>query len=135
MIEHFKIRPDDVESLKKIEVLGGGPVENARGFVLHKSDYRDKDTIEITDELSITGTVDVLKEIINGKGPSPFQFILGYAGWTPGQLEEELAENSWLVVSPDKALIFDVKAEQKWRMALAKLGVEPGFLSGDMGHA
>lgn len=135
MVEHFKIKPHDVESLKKIEVLGGGPVETARGFVLHKNDYSMKDTIPITDDISVTGTIDVLKEIIDGKGPSPFLFILGYAGWTAGQLETEMSENAWLVVSPDHALIYDVKPEQKWRMALAKLGIEPGFLSADAGRA
>ncbi len=135
MIEHFNIQPKDIESLKKIEVLGGGPVEGARGFVLHKADYHMKDTIEITGDISITGTIDVLKEIIAGKGPDPFLFVLGYAGWTAGQLDDELAENAWLVTDPDHALIYDVKPEQKWRMALAKLGIEPGFLSADVGHA
>ena len=71
MIEHLNIQPSDLDGLKKIEVLGGGPVEAARGFVVHKTDYFSKDTIEITDELSITGTLDVLKEIINGGGPDP----------------------------------------------------------------
>ncbi len=135
MIEHFKIRPKDVEALKKIEILGGGPVETARGFVLHKSDFRMKDTIAISDDFSITGTVDILKEIIKDEGPDPFLFILGYAGWTPGQLEAEISENAWLTVSPDDALIFGFKAEQKWQMALAKLGIEPGFLSADVGNA
>lgn len=135
MIEHLNIKPADIEDLKKIEVLGGGPVENARGFVVHKTNYHTKDTIEITDELSITGTLDVLKEIVMGGGPSPFLFVLGYAGWTAGQLESELSENSWLIAEPDHALIYDVKPAQKWRMALAKIGVEPGFLSGDAGHA
>ncbi len=134
MIEHLKIKAADIENLKKIEVLGGGPVETARGFVVHKNDYASKETIEISDDMSITGTLDVLKEIINGDGPKPFLFVLGYAGWTAGQIESELSENSWLVVTPDHALIYDVKPAQKWRMALAKMGIEPGFLSVDVGH-
>lgn len=136
MVEHFNIEPNDVGALKKIEILGGGPVETARGFVLHKNGFQMKDTINISDDLSITGTVDILKAIIKEEGPSPFLFILGYAGWTPGQLEKELMEdNAWLTVTPDHALIFDVKTEQKWQMALAKLGIEPGFLSADSGNA
>lgn len=135
MVEHFQIKPNDIDALKQIEILGGGPVETARGFVLHKNSFQMKDTISISDDFSITGTIDILKEIIGGKGPEPFLFALGYAGWTPGQLEMELAENAWLTVSPDHALIFDVKPEQKWRMALAKLGIEPGLLSADTGNA
>ncbi|MCB9963983.1 MAG: YqgE/AlgH family protein [Rhodospirillales bacterium] len=135
MIEHLEVPTSAEKILRQIDILGGGPVESARGFVIHKSDYQAKDTIVISEDLSVTGTMDILKAIAKGEGPEPFLFILGYAGWTAGQLEQELKENAWLSVTPDIPLIFDVKPEQKWQMALAKLGIEPGFLSSNAGHA
>lgn len=135
MVDHFKVPAHNMELLKQTPILGGGPVEPARGFILHKSRFNMKDTIEINGSFAITGTIDALQAIVEGTGPDPFLFALGYAGWTAGQLEVELQQNAWLTVTPDSTLIFDVKPEQKWKMALAKLGVDPGFLSVEAGQA
>jgi putative transcriptional regulator len=135
MVEHFNVPQDENEDFRKIPLLGGGPLETSRGFVVHKTNFTLKDTINVSDVFSITGTIDALQAIAEGKGPDPFLFVLGYAGWMSGQLERELQDNVWLSVSADSALIFDVSAEQKWKMALAKLGIEPGFLSVQGGRA
>jgi putative transcriptional regulator len=135
MIEHFNIPISDPEKAAKTPVIGGGPVETARGFILHKTGYQVSDTLDVTDDFAITGTVDALKAVARGEGPDPMIFILGYAGWTPGQLERELQENAWLTVEPDPALLFDVPPEHKWKMALGKIGIEPGLFSTQAGHA
>jgi putative transcriptional regulator len=135
MIEHFQIPIAKPEKVAQITVLGGGPVETARGFIIHKSDYQLDDTIQISDDYAITGTVDALKAVARGEGPEPMLFILGYAGWSEGQLERELQENAWLTAEPDDSLLFEVPAEQKWKMGLSKLGIEPGFLSAQAGRA
>jgi putative transcriptional regulator len=135
MVEHFNIPLADPKKIAQIPVLGGGPVETARGFVLHQQDFRLSDTIPITDDYSVTGTVDILKAIAKGEGPEPMNFILGYAGWSTGQLERELQENAWLNVEPDNTLLFEVPPEQKWKMGMAKLGIEPAFFSSTAGRA
>lgn len=135
MIEHFNIPISDPEKAAKTPVLGGGPVETARGFIIHKTGYHISDTIDITDDFAVTGTVDALKAVARGEGPDPMIFILGYAGWGKGQLERELQENAWLTVEPDSALLFDVPPEHKWKMALGKIGIEPGHYSNQAGHA
>lgn len=118
-----------------VPVLSGGPVEAARGFLLHSGEFNQTDTIKIDDHYSVTGTVDALKEVATGKGPEKMLFILGYAGWSPGQLDDEIQNNSWLVVDPDPGLIFEALPDEKWDMAIAKLGIDPGMLSGEAGRA
>mgnify|MGYP006288131135 CR=1 FL=1 len=135
MINHFEIDPDTSDDLEKTAVLGGGPVETARGFVLHPASFRLDDTILINDDYGVTGTIDALKAIASGDGPEQFLFMLGYAGWTAGQLDQEVQQNSWLIATPDDSLLFNTEAEQKWKSALARLGIEPGFLSGQAGRA
>jgi len=118
-----------------VPILSGGPVEAARGFLLHSGEFNQTDTIKIDDRYSVTGTVDALKEVATGKGPDKMLFILGYAGWTIGQLDEEIQSNSWLVVDPDPGIIFEAPPDEKWDMAIAKLGIDPGMLSGEAGRA
>lgn len=131
LVSDIKINPDELD----LPVLSGGPVEGQRGFVLHSTDFKQDDTVEIDEQFSVTGTTDALKEIVRGNGPDHALFILGYAGWQAGQLEAELQENSWLVADPDPALIFHGKPEEKWTMAIGKLGFDPGMLSGETGRA
>ena len=116
-------------------VLHGGPVEPGRGFVLHSEDWGGQDTIQVTGLGALTGTIDVLKAIAEGRGPSRYLIALGYAGWGEGQLESELAENSWLTVGADPAVIFDTPIEQRYDKALMLLGLEAWKLSPDAGHA
>lgn len=123
------------EEIANIPVLSGGPVETARGFVLHTPDFEQGETIKINEEFSVTGTIDALKAIADGNGPADLLFILGYSGWGAGQLDQELQENAWLILDPDKALIFDRSAEEMWDKAVEQMGIDPGMLSVVSGRA
>jgi putative transcriptional regulator len=118
------------------QVHVGGPVETGRGFVLHSADYHATDsTLEISDGVSLTATIDILKAIASGKGPDRSILALGYAGWSAGQLESEIHANGWLHCSADMDLIFDGDLEGKYARALAKIGIDPSHLVSDAGHA
>lgn len=121
--------PDD------IEIMEGGPVETVRGFLLHSSDFAQKDTIRIDDDFSVTGTIDVLKQVAKGDGPKDKLFALGHAGWSGGQLEDELLRNSWLVADPSPSLIFNTPHEEKWEKAMHDVGINPAMLSSLSGRA
>lgn len=119
----------------KMPVLRGGPLDSSRGFVLHSKDFNRKDTIDVNDKYSVTGTMDALKAIAEGSGPDDAIFMLGYSGWEPGQLEEELKENSWIIVDPDDEIIFNTTPDKVWRKALSKIGVNPDMISSTTGNA
>jgi putative transcriptional regulator len=119
-----------------LDVHVGGPVETGRGFVLHSSDYfAAESTLSIDTEVSLTATVDILKAIAGGKGPSRAMLALGYAGWRPGQLEDEIQANGWLHCPSDLDLLFDRNLDQKYDRALSKIGIDPSHLVCDAGHA
>ncbi len=122
------------DGFKRARVHFGGPVEAARGFVLHSTDYTEQATLVVGD-VGLTATIDILRAIGRGDGPRQRFFALGYAGWGPGQLDAEIQANGWLTVPSDNALLFDETNEDKWRRAIATLGVDPFALSGDAGHA
>ena len=119
----------------KIMVHFGGPVETGRGFVLHSADYVQDATLVIDDKVALTATVDILKAMAEGSGPSSSLLALGYAGWAPGQLDEEIQANGWLTVRADDDLIFDSALESRWELAMAKMGIDFSKLSGAAGHA
>lgn len=119
----------------RMPVLGGGPVENSRGFVIHNHDYTGKDTIIINEDMCVTGTLDGLKEIAGETPPAQMIFALGYAGWSAGQLEEELQENAWMTMPATRDIVFDTPPDQKWEKAFAMLGVNPYSLSSQTGRA
>ena len=116
-------------------VLSGGPVEGARGFLLHSNEFKQSDTVSINNSYSITGTIDALRKVAVGDGPEKMLFILGYAGWSSGQLEQEIQDNAWLVMDPDSDIIFGAALDQKWDLAVQKLGVDPAMLSSTAGRA
>jgi putative transcriptional regulator len=119
-----------------VKVMRGGPVETERGFVLHSADfYLDKSTLPIDDGICLTATVDILKAIARGEGPASAILALGYAGWAPGQLETEIQGNGWLHCSADSELIFGPDINAKYAKALKKIGIDPGMLSSEAGHA
>jgi putative transcriptional regulator len=119
-----------------VDVHVGGPVETGRGFVLHSSDYFAADsTLTIDEDVSLTATVDILRAIASGKGPRRAMLALGYAGWRPGQLEDEIQANGWLHCPSDPDLLFDRNLNQKYERALSKLGIDPSHLVSDAGHA
>jgi putative transcriptional regulator len=113
----------------------GGPVAPGQGFVLHSADYRDEGTMAVGGEFALTATLDILRATGKGEGPRLSLVAVGYAGWSPGQLDAEIQANGWLLVAADTGLVFEAEDECKWQRALAKLGVSPAMLSGDGGHA
>ncbi len=118
-----------------IKVHFGGPVETGRGFVLHSADYVQDATLVIDDTVALTATIDILKAIATGKGPKHSLLALGYAGWGPGQLDDELQRNGWLSVPADDGLIFGEGLDERWERAIAKLGINASMLSGAAGRA
>ena len=114
----------------------GGPVETGRGFVLHTSDYFASDsTLPIDERVGLTATLDVLRAIAAGKGPRQALLALGYAGWGPGQLENEIQQNGWLHCEADEDLLFDRDLDGKYTLALRKIGIDPSMLTAYSGHA
>ncbi len=114
----------------------GGPVETGRGFVLHSEEYRSAmHTLVIEGGFALTATLDVLEDIAQGKGPDKALLTLGYSGWGPGQLEDEIARNGWLTADATGEVVFDLPDEQKWEAALKLLGIDPMVLSASAGRA
>jgi len=117
-------------------ILYGGPVETGRGFVLHSGDYEGSDsTLPVSEDISLTATLDILRALAEGRGPKQALFALGYAGWAPGQVETEFQRNGWLHCKADPSLVFGVDPDAKWRTALQRLGIGPSGLVADMGRA
>jgi putative transcriptional regulator len=141
LLVQLEIMPDEERitlppRAEAIRIVKGGPVETGRGFVLHTSDYMiENSTLPIDGNICLTATLDILKAIAAGGGPNQAVLALGYAGWAPGQLETEIQHNGWLNCPPDPELIFDNAVGTKYERALAKLGIAPGMLSGEAGHA
>lgn len=134
------IGPDEAIRLpaeaSSVQVLNGGPVDSSRGFVLHSNDFSiDNSTLSIGGGVSLTATIDILRAIASGSGPDQALLALGYAGWSAGQLESEMQQNGWLTCPADPGLIFDSALSSKYERALRKVGIDPGRLSSDAGHA
>ena len=120
---------------REFKVRNGGPVDRSRGFVLHSADYNVQSTVSLTKALSLTATVDILRAIMGGAGPRQALMTLGYSGWGAGQLESEIAENSWLNFPATPELLFDPDIDGKYDRVLSCFGVKPAFLSPVAGHA
>ena len=125
--------PTEAEGVK---VLKGGPVETGRGFVLHSADFFiENSTLPIDEGICLTATLDILKAIASGSGPASAILALGYAGWAPGQLEQEIQQNGWLHCAADPELIFGNDTGGKYDQALRKIGIDLSHLSSEAGHA
>jgi len=133
LLDQVGIEP--TECKRVIPVHSGGPVEAGRGFVLHSKEFTDESTMIVDDQVSLTASIEILREIATGAGPRKCLLALGYSGWGPGQLESEIHENGWLNVPADEALIFDTDLENKWQRAIAKIGVDFAKLSPESGRA
>ena len=121
---------------KNYKVLFGGPVEFKSGFLLHSTDYEIKNTtLKINDSFCLTNDVKALEDLNEGKGPLSSLFMLGYAGWYPGQLEKEILEDSWLVANPDPELVFSESYSDKYSLSLKLLGIENAYFSSGSGKA
>ncbi|MCM2294478.1 YqgE/AlgH family protein [Allorhizobium sp. BGMRC 0089] len=123
------------EQARNFPIQTGGPVESGRGFVLHSDDYLSESSIPVSDDISLTATLDIVRAISDGRGPSRATMLLGYAGWGPGQLEAEIAQNGWLNCPPNEDLIFDRALDCKYDRALALIGISAAMLSSEAGHA
>ena len=116
-------------------VMFGGPVQDDRGFVLHSPSGTFSSMLKVSDDVAFTTSRDVLEAVATGRGPERLLVSIGYAGWSPGQLEEEIGQNGWLTVAADPSVIFDLPIEQRYTAALGLLGVTPTSLSAGAGHA
>lgn len=122
------------ERICKEPVLSGGPVNTQRGFVLHNEEGRWDSSLKVADGICLTGSKDILTALSVGQGPTHALFALGHAGWSPGQLEDELATNAWLTVPACYELLFHTPIELRWSAAAKQLGIDPNLISPQLGH-
>jgi len=134
ILEHIDIRDASIEA-RQIPLYLGGPVQQERGFVLHMPLGNWEATLQVTDRIGITSSLDILDAIAHDTGPEHCLVSLGYAGWGAGQLEQELADNAWLSGPADPDILFKKPDEERWKAAAATLGVDLDLLSGEAGHA
>lgn len=113
----------------------GGPVEPQRGFLLHTPDWGGQDSVDVAGRWRLTATLDILKAIAEGAGPSRWVAALGYAGWGAGQLDEEMGRHGWFVTPGDEALLYDAPAGGRWAALFRSAGVDPSLLAADSGTA
>ncbi len=122
-------------ALDEVSVYYGGPVDRSRGFVVHSLDYDTTNALHVGGGVAVSANTAILRDMVGGCGPRKALLSVGYAGWTAGQLEQEIEENSWITVPANADLIFDVDDEMKWGMASQSLGVDMNFFSHSVGHA
>ena len=132
LLESFDIDPANVPDMP---VLRGGPVEPRRGFVLHSLDWKGHDMVEVGEDWGLSGSLEILKAIAEGTGPSRYIVALGYAGWGAGQLDQEMTGESWFPAGCSADILFDVPAEKKWAAAYAAAGVDASHLVSGAGSA
>lgn len=134
VLDGLSIESED-QALLERPVLKGGPVSPEQGFVLHPVGAGSfKGSIQ-QGETAMTTSRDVLESLAAQQGPNPFLFCLGYSGWSAGQLEQELKQNAWLVAPADDELLYHAPIEDRYRLALSRLGIDPGMLNSSGGHA
>ena len=132
LFRQFEIDPGEAPDTP---VHFGGPVEPRRGFVLHSPDWGGQDTIDVGGRWALSGTIDVLRAIAEGKGPSKWLVALGYAGWGEGQLDAEMTRHGWFSTAGTPDLIYHVDAEDRWEVAFAGAGIDPRLLASRAGTA
>ena len=113
----------------------GGPVDSNRGFVLHSQDHMLPDSIQVTHDIGLTASIDILRDITEGIGPAQSIVSLGCAGWGAGQLDQEISENVWLNLPASAPLVFDYDRDTLWEQGFTTLGIDPGFFAGTAGSA
>ncbi len=116
-------------------LYAGGPVETERGFILHSAEQRWEATMPVNEHFALTASRDIIEAVARGAGPRHFLFLLGYAGWGPGQLEGEMADNAWLTTPADPAIVFELPPRERWQAAARRLGIDLHLLNPDAGHA
>ncbi|MES2136695.1 MAG: YqgE/AlgH family protein [Pseudomonadota bacterium] len=140
LLRQLEIEPGEAPD---VAVHHGGPVEPGRGFILHSSDWGGQDTLHVNGEVNgkmgeifaMTGTIDVLRAIAEGRGPSQWIAALGYAGWGEGQLDEEMTRHGWFTARGDPAILFDTPTDERWGAAFKAEGIDPRLLTSETGAA
>ena len=132
LLEQFEIEPGTAPDSP---IHFGGPVEPRRGFILHSTDWGGQDTVDVAGRWGLSGSLDVLKAIADGTGPSRYLVALGYAGWGAGQLDEEMTRHGWFNVEGNSGLLFDTPAEARWSTAFNTAGIDPSLLASRGGTA
>lgn len=135
LLEDMRLPPLTAILRAQHPVLVGGPVHPELGFVLHRGHGPWTQTLNSSEQISVTHSRDVLDAISQGKGPQDYLISLGYAGWEPGQLEQELAANVWLTMPASSQVLFDLPYEQRWEASLRELGLDWRLMSHEIGHA
>ncbi len=134
LFEQLQIKP--FPPVRRVGLFSGGPVNEEHGFVLHSSDWKGEESMCVTDNMTLTASKDVLIEIAKGNGPQDALLVMGYSGWTAGQLEEEiLRHDAWFIAPATRDLVFGTNQSIKWRKALSLIGVDPMRLVGQSGYA
>jgi putative transcriptional regulator len=134
VLKQMDLNADSDEIADQV-VYHGGPVHGDRGFILHRPAREWDSTIKVTDDVAVTTSRDVLEAMSAGEGPRESLVALGYAGWTGGQLEQEIAANAWLSGPADLSIIFATPAAQRWQRAADLIGIDISAISHDVGHA
>ncbi len=132
LLKQLEIDPGEAPD---VAVHHGGPVEPGRGFVLHSEDWGGQDTIHITGLGALTGTIDILRAIAEGRGPSQWLIALGYAGWEGGQIEEEMTRHGWYAAAGRPELLFNTPTDERWDRAFLAEGIDPRLLASETGAA
>jgi len=135
LLDKIEIDNDKSNQSAQVAVYAGGPVKTDRGFVLHSPKPGYSASQELSSDIMITTSKDVLASLTTTQAPEQFIITLGYAGWEQGQLEQELLENSWLIIKADPDIIFNTPVEKRWEKAVETLGFNIGQLSTEAGHA
>ncbi|MCT4656861.1 MAG: YqgE/AlgH family protein [Cohaesibacter sp.] len=142
LLKQVEILGEDAGSIslpspaRQMQVLDGGPVDQGRGFVLHSSDYiLEQSTLPVANNICLTATIEILRALAEGTGPKSALLTLGYAGWSAGQLEEEMQNNSWLTCDADSAVLFECSPEDLYDRSLDLMGIDLSMLSSETGHA
>ncbi|MCU6434706.1 YqgE/AlgH family protein [Undibacterium sp. Jales W-56] len=130
----LEIIPDS-HPMRQQPVMFGGPVQDDRGFVLHAPAGKFSSSLKVTDQIAFTTSRDVLEAVALGDGPAQVLVSIGYAGWSAGQLEQEIGANGWLTVAADARIMFDLPIEDRFTAAIKLLGIDPTMLAADAGHA
>ncbi len=133
VLRQFELEPMD--ETPDLTVVKGGPVEKERGFVLHSNDFVTDTTQEIDHDLCLTSSLDMLKKMGLGEGPKKAIMSLGFTAWDAGQLENELADNSWLIADYNADLLFEISCNHRWEAAMSGIGVRPSAMTDAVGRA
>lgn len=134
IVKEMKIETDDHYNEKQ-SVFIGGPVDQGRGFILHRPTGNWQSSLKVNDRVALTTSRDILQAIVNNQGPDDSIVALGYAGWAAGQLENEMANNTWLSCPADEQIIFNTPVEERWKAAARLIGIDLSLLSSETGHA